>query len=812
MNKYPDSEEELERPIDFLGTFIKYFSYWKWFALSLIIFLTIGYTYLKFALPSYEVNTAILLKDDQKGGGTAEINAFKEMGLFTQKNNVDNELEVLNKSILVQQVVRELGIYATYTQIGTLKFLSVIGINPRNIDFASYDEKILYGAECPILVSMPDTVLNNMTGVYAFEILIHPYGEYEFSGVYNDQKYLVKASISDHQVTLPFGKINIVRGKYKPTEDMVVGVVLQNPMSMAGQLLTQMKMELTSKTTSVVNISFSSPNVKLGKDFLNKLIEVYNREDLKDQMAMANKTANFIDERLISITKDLGNVESQVENYKQDQGITDIKSQTDMFIKQTGDFSQKRMDVETQLAIVSDIDSYIHRKENRYQPLPANTGIRSEGLNELINNYNKLLLQQNRLSRIASSSNQAMIDLTNQIESLFSTVQSSVRNEKNNLQIAQRDLMSKNNENAAHIRAIPRQEREYTEIKRQQSIKEALFLFLLQKKEEKYLNGAVVEPIAKLIDNVGSTGSPVSPKKPMIMLFFFVIGLIIPIIGIKIRDLMRYQIESKEELEEISNVPVLGEIIKTDQAGHVIIQENNTDSFTELFRLLRTNLLFVMDSSDKQVINMVSSVSGEGKTFVTINLAMSLALLDKKVLIIGLDIRKPKLADYLQLNNDTGITMYLSGHLSKDKLIRPSGIHPNLSVITSGPIPPNPNELLAKPSLDKLIAEYREQFDYIVIDTAPIGVVSDSFSLNRFADLNLYVVRADFTPKKNIADATDLFKHNKLKNLYFVLNAADHSKKIYRQGYGKKYGYGYGFSKKHGNTYGYGNESETKKK
>lgn len=812
MNKYPDTEEEFERPIDFLGTFINYFSYWKWFVLSLIIFLTIGYTYLQFALPSYEVNTAILLKDDQKGGGTAEINAFKEMGLFTQKNNVDNELEVLNKSILVQQVVRELGMYATYTQIGTLKFLSVIGINPRNAAFASYDEKILYGAECPILVSMPDTVLNNMTGAYAFEILIHPYGEYEFSGVYNDRKYLVKASISDHQVVLPFGKINIARGKYKPTEDMVVGVVLQNPMSKAGQLLSQMEMALTSKTTSVVNISFSTPNVQMGKDFLHKLIEVYNREDLKDQMAMANKTANFIDERLISITKDLGNVESQVENYKQDQGITDIKSQTDMFIKQTGDFSQKRMDIETQLAIVSDIDSYIHRKENRYQPLPANTGIRSDGLNELINNYNRLLLQQNRLSRIASSSNQAMIDLTNQIESLFSTVQSSVRNERNNLQIALRDLMSKNNENAAHIRAIPRQEREYTEIKRQQSIKEALFLFLLQKKEEKYLNGAVVEPIAKLIDNVGSSGAPVSPKKPMIMMFFFVIGLIIPIIGIKMRNLMRYQIETKEELEEISNVPLLGEIIKSDLVGNVIIQENNTDSFTELFRLLRTNLLFVMDSSDKKVINMVSSVSGEGKTFVTINLAMSLALLDKKVLIIGLDIRKPKLADYLHLDNEIGITMYLSGHLTKDKLVRPSGIHPNLSVITSGPIPPNPNELLAKSALDELIVEYREQFDYIVIDTAPIGVVSDSFSLNRFADMNLYVVRADFTPKKNIADATELFKHNKLKNLYFVLNAADHSKKIYRQGYGQKYGYGYGFSKKHGNTYGYGNENETKKK
>jgi len=810
MNKYPNSEEEYENPIDFLGIFIKYLSYWKWFIASLVIFLTLGIVYLKFALPSYEITTAILLKDDQKGGGTAEINAFKEMGLFTQKNNVDNELEVLNKSILVQQVVRELGIYATYTQVETLKFISALGINGRNAKFATYDEKILYGTECPILVSLPDTVLNNMTGAFAFEILIHPYGEYEFSGVYNDQRFLVKASISDHQVMLPFGKINIVRGKYKPTEDMVVGVVLQNLMSEAGQLLIQMKLELTSKTTSVVNISFSSPNVQMGKDFLKKLIEVYNREYLKDQMTMANKTANFIDERLISITKELGTVESQVEDYKQNQGITDIKSQTDMFIKQTGDFGQKRMDVETQLAIVSDIDSYIHKKENRYQPLPANTGIRSDGLNELINNYNKLLLQQNRLSRIASSSNQAMIDLTNQLESLFSTVQTSIRNEKNNLLIAQRDLMSKNSENAAHIRAIPRQEREYTEIKRQQSIKEALFLFLLQKKEEKYLNGAVVEPIAKLIDNVGSSGDPISPKKSMILLLSFVIGLIVPIIGIKLRDSLRYQIESKEELEEMSNVPILGEIIKTDQVGNVIIQENNTDSFTELFRLLRTNLLFVMDSSDKKVINMVSSVSGEGKTFVTINLAMSLALLDKKVLVIGLDIRKPKLADYLNLNNDTGITMYLSGHLSKDKLIRPSGIHPNLSVITSGPIPPNPNELLAKLSLDKLIAEYREQFDYLVIDTAPIGVVSDSFLLNRFADINLYVVRADYTPRKNIVDATNLFRNNKLNNLYFVLNGSDLTKKIYRKGYGKKYGYGYGFSKKHRNTYGYGNEKKGK--
>jgi len=450
--------------------------------------------------------------------------------------------------------------------------------------------------------------------------------------------------------------------------------------------------------------------------------------------------------------------------------------------------------LETQLSIVSNLDDYMHKKENRYQLLPSSTGIQSAGLGELINNYNNLILVRNRLSRIASSSNQAMIDLTSQIESMFSALQASVRNEKNNLQIAQKDLLSKNTENAAHIRAIPRQEREYTEIKRQQGVKEGLFLFLLQKKEEKYLNMSMIEPVAKMIDTVNSSGSPVSPRKSMTLLIALVIGLVIPIIGIKVRNIFRYKIGNKEELEALSIVPVLGEIPKITQTEKVLIKENNTDSFTELVRLFRTNLLFVLESPDKKVINIVSSLSGEGKTFVTINLAMSLALLDKKVLIIGLDLRKPKLAEYLNIDNDSGITLYLSGHLNKDQLVRPSGLQPNLSVITAGPIPPNPNELLAKPALDELITEIRDQFDYIVIDTAPMGVVSDSFTLNRLADVNLYVVRADFTPKRNIEEATNLHINKKLKNMYFILNASDLKKNTYRYGYGKlrKTEYGYG--------------------
>ena len=356
-------------------------------------------------------------------------------------------------------------------------------------------------------------------------------------------------------------------------------------------------------------------------------------------------------------------------------------------------------------------------------------------------------------------------------------------------------MLSKKSQNAAQIRAIPRQEREYTEIKRQQGVKEALFLFLLQKKEEKYLNLSLIEPTSKLIDDVNGSGDPVTPKRNLILIFSLFLGVLFPTIGIKIRDLLRYQIETKEELESLTSIPVLGEIMKSEQKENIIIKENSTDSFTELVRLLRTNLLFVLDSPDKKVINVVSSISGEGKTFIAINLAVSLALLDKKVLVIGLDIRKPKLGEYLQLDNKSGITYYLTGQIKKEELIIPSGVHPNLSVILAGPIPPNPNELLAKTALDKLLIELRKEFDYIIIDTAPIGVVSDSYSLNRIADVNLYVVSANYTHKKAIEEVNELHKHKKLKNLYFVLNNIDKRKIGYNYGLKKNYGYGYGNEK-----------------
>lgn len=801
MNNYSEFEENTEKKVDFAKVLEQYARHWKWFVASVIVFLLIAFYYVEYTLPMYDTYTSIMLKDDQKGGGLVEMTSLKDFGLFTQKNNVDNELEVLNKSLVVEKVVKDLDLNVSYVQLKP--YFSPGSSNWKYLpDFAFYQYRVLYGNECPFLISMPDSIVSNLKSAISFNVFVNPYGGYEFSGLYNKKKYTVEASISFNEVKLPFGSVQIKRGKFHPEENMLIQVLIQNPISTADQMLGRMKTELTSKTTSVVDVSLKTYNEQMGIDFLKKLVEDYNQMDKDEQTALADKTSKLIDERLTLLSQELGDVESQVENYKQQQGLTDIKSQSDLFIQQTGDFNQKKLDLQTQMGMISDLSVFINKPENRDQLIPVNSAIQSPALIELINNYNQLVLQRNKFSRIASSSNQAMIDLNNQIDAMFNTVKSSVENQKNNIQIAMNDLMAKNNENAAQIRAIPRQEREYTEINREQGVKESLFLFLLQKKEEKYLNLSLIEPVSKLIDNVRGSDGPVSPKKTLILFVALLAGIIFPVLIIRLLQLLRYHVETREELENMTTIPILGEIPKTSEKEIVLVKENKTDSFTELVRLLRTNLLFVLDAPEKKVVNVVSTMSGEGKTFITLNLAMSLAMLDKKVVIVELDIRRPRFAQYLGIKNDKGITSYLTGQMEKGELLKPAAMHPNIYIIPAGPIPPNPNELLAKELLDKLLVELRKTFDYILIDTAPVGVVSDSFTVNRLADATLYVVRANFTPKRGIEDAIKLSVQKRLTKMYFVLNGVDNNRLNYTYRPGKKYGYGYG----------YGEENPKKKK
>lgn len=793
MNRFSEVEEEFialsEKKINVIGILMKYLSYWKWFLISIIVCLTLAVTYIYFTLPKYEVTTSILFKDDQKGGAS-EMNIFREMGVVTRKNNVDNEVEILKKSLIVESVVRKLNLHVTYIEMKPLGIVDITGLNKVFPSFPKRKAAILYGDELPVIIQMPEDKLSTLEENVTFDLLAYPNGNYLFTGKFKGSKYQIKATPNDTIVRLPFGELHLLQGKTRPEKERWIRVSIQHPLSVADGFLNSLEIKLTSKNSSVADLKLTASNMKLGKDFLKEYIELYNERGFKDQLELAEKTSKIIDKHLSNLSNELSNVEDQAQDFKQSRGLTDIASQADLYNAQLASVSQRRMDIESQYGIVSSLLSFVQQKGGHNQLIPANSGIHSPVLNAQITAYNNLVLERNKLARIASSSNQSMIDLNNQLESTFSSVVSGLQNEKNNLEIQQRDINTEYSRNNARIRAIPQQERAFSDIKRQQNIKEELFLYLLQKKEERYMNMTTVEPNSKFVDNIRVMGI-VWPKKMILLLLFFAIGLILPVIAIKVRELLRYQLDSKEELEQISSIPLLGEIPRTSQTEALLVKENSNDSFNEMLRLLRANLLFVIDSKDKKVINILSSISGEGKSFVSLNLAMSLALLDKKVVLVELDIRKPKLAKQLGLDSKQGITLYLSGYLDKQELVKPSGIHPNLSVVTAGSVPPNPNELLAKPLLDEFINDLRNEYDFIIVDMAPVGMVSDGFLLNRIADVNLFITRAGLTPKKYVEDADSYFHENKLKKMYFILNSVNLNGMEYRYGLYKKYGYGY---------------------
>lgn len=765
---------------------MKYFSHWKWFIVSVILCLFIAAVYLYFTMPQYEVTTAILFKDDQKGG-TSDLSIFEEMGVMTRRNNVDNEVEILKKSLIAEYVIREQHMNVTYIRMEPL----IPGLDKIFSGLPGRKAAILYGNELPVSIQISEDNLAALGGYITFDLLTYPEGNSLFTGKYKGEVYRVMSAINDTIVPLPFGDLMLSKGTAKPKEVMWVRVQILNPLNVADGFVNSMVIELTSKTSAVADVALTTSHMELGRDFLKKYFEAYNEQGIRAQLELAEKTAKVIDKHLSILNNDLSNVEDQAQEFKQSQGLTNIGAQADLYNSQLASVSQRKMDVASQFSIVSALLTFVQQKRDHNQFIPANSGIQSPVLNSQISAYNNLVLERNRLVRIASSSNQSMIDLNNQLESTFTSVVSGLQNEKNNMEILQRDINSEYARNYSKIRAIPQQERVFSDIVRQQNTKEDLFLYLLQKKEERYMNMTVVAPNAKLVDNIRVAGV-VWPNKKMILLLFFMAGLVLPVVIIQLKELLRYQISTREELQEITTVPLLGEIPKLSQLQTIAVKDNCNDYFNEMLRLLRANLLFVIDSKETKVMNMLSSISGEGKSFITINLAMSLALLDKKVLIIELDIRKPELANLLGLSKDRGITLYLSGNISKEELIMPSGVHENLSVITAGAIPPNPNELLAKPILDDLISQLRAEYDYIFIDTSPIGMVSDGFLLNRLADVNLFIARVGFTPRKFIQDAEEYYQGKKLKKMYFILNAVDLNSAEYRYGMKKKYGYGYG--------------------
>ena len=559
-------------------------------------------------------------------------------------------------------------------------------------------------------------------------------------------------------------------------------------------------------------ISLKNSSLQRGQDFINQLLEMYNRNTNNDKNEIAQKTAEFIDERIGIISKELGSTEANLESFKRDAGITDLTSEAQIALAGNAEYEKKSVENRTQISLVNDLRKYL--RGNEYEVLPSNVGLQDAALIGAIERYNEMLIERKRLLRTSTENNPTIVNLDTSIRAMKANVQATLEGTLQGLMITKESLDREASRYSRRISNAPGQERAYVSIARQQEIKAGLYLMLLQKREENAIALAATANNAKIIDEAIADDIPVSPKGSMIYLIALVLGIGIPVGIIYLIELTKFKIEGRADVEKLTSVPVVGDVPLTDEKndknGSIAVFENKNNLMSETFRNIRTNLQFMLDN-DQKVILVTSTVSGEGKSFVSANLAISLSLLGKKVVIVGLDIRKPGLNKVFQLSNkEKGITQYLSNpETDLMELVQLSDVNQNLYILPGGTVPPNPTELLARNGLDKAIETLKKHFDYVIMDTAPIGMVTDTLLIGRVADLSVYVCRADYTHKAEYTLINELSIEKKLPNLCTVINGVDLKKRKYGYYYGYgKYGKHYGYGKRYGYGYGYGQDAK----
>jgi len=732
---------------------IKYLRKWYWFVISVFVCFIIAFLYIKITIPTYQVQSTILLRQDDSSMGFSEMAILESMGMGGTSKEVEDEIQVLKSKTIMMNVIQHLGIQTEYLQKKGL----------RQID--TYPE-------IPLELITPVGFKDTLTKTVVLEIKAVSAGyKINFKAGKIKSKYIIKDI--NETINTPFGALKLKAGKDFDKEDEYT--IKTFPIrSITESYSKDIKIAAVSKKSNAISISTVAGNVTKARDVINKLVELYNLDAVVDKNMIASNTKKFVDERLVLIENELQSVEQNVENYKKDNQLTNISSEASLFLQSSSEYNKKLAEVETQLNLVSYIESHVKDSKNIYSLIPANLGIQDNSLLSLISNYNNVLLERLRLMRTTNDENPVITQMEQQIKIVRSSIIASIASVKDGLKIAKMDILGKENQFNSKIKKVPTQERQYIEIKRQQEIKQNLYLFLLQKREENALTLASAIPTAKTLDAAYSSVIPVAPKMMIVFAVTLLLGLFIPVGIIYVLELMNNKITNKKELLRLVKVPYLGSIGISKSQDRVVVREGKTTPIVEMFRMIRTNLQFMIGGTKSPVILVTSSVGGEGKSFTAINLASSFALLNKKVVLIGLDIRKPMLGDYMHIEKNKGVSLYLSNPDYKlSDIIIPSGIHSLLKVIPAGPIPPNPAELIMSDRLEELIAELKKEYDYIIIDSAPVGIVSDTFLINRVIDLSIYVSRQNYTPREMTEIINDIHNNNKLNNMGLVLNGVE---------------------------------------
>lgn len=787
--------EQSEEQVNIQELLFRYLIHWPWFVVSIIICIACAWGYLRLTTPIYNISATVLIKDEKKGGGASMSSDLEKMGLegfVSSSSNVDNEIEVLRSKSLAREVVNNLGLFVTY------------------MDEDEFPSKELYHTS-PVLVSLTHQEADKLPGRMEINMILQPTGALGVQITVGEKEYRkqfdkLPAVFPTDEGTIAFFANNDTLSAVCPeniTKERHITAFINRPFSVLKEYVSSLSIAPTSKTTSVVVISLENTNTRRGRDYINKLLEMYNINANNDKNVVAQKTAEFIDERIGIISKELGSTEQDLENFKRSAGITDLSSEAQIALTGNAEYEKKRVENQTQINLVMDLQRYM--KGNEYEVLPSNIGLQDAASAGAIDRYNQMLVERKRLLRTSTENNPTIINLDTSIRAMRTNVQATLDATLKGLQITKEDLAREASRYSRRINDAPTQERQFVSIARQQEIKSGLYLMLLQKREENAITLAATANNAKIIDEALADDNPISPKKTIVYLAALVLGVGLPVGVIYLIGLTKFKIEGRADVEKLTSLPVVGDIPLADEkTGSIAVFENQNNLMSETFRNVRTNLQFMLENG-KNVILVTSTISGEGKSFISANLAISLSLLGKKVVIVGLDIRKPGLNKVFNIpKKEHGITQYLTNTTANlMDFVQPSDINKNLFILPGGTVPPNPTELLARGGLEKAIETLKANFDYVILDTAPVGMVTDTLLIGRVADLSVYVCRADYTHKAEFTLINELAENNKLPNLCIAVNGLDlNSRKYgYYYGYGK-YGKYYGYGKRYG--YGYG--------
>lgn len=785
-----ENKGPVEDVMDTTGLLLDYLANWKWFVLSVVLCAIGAYFYIATIVPTYQVNASIYLNNES----TQSKEAFAlnpENPLLNMKNFIDEtELEILKSRNNVIKIVDSLRMAYSYWRVGNLRDIPMY--NDRAID-AEMDSIALNDLENPITITVSNS---SKEGKY----------DIEATTVFNEIEENKKLDAVDLPCTvdLTCGSVTISRVEQVPELEGTQKVIVRNPRSVAQKLSNSLNIEFAEKAPTIVRISYNTPIPREGTDVINTLVDFYNRQIIADKNASALQTEAFILDRLVMINDELRDVEQRLQDYRQAHNISDLQQQVSTNLATTKSTQNQLAEIEAEASIINDIENTI-RKANNYDPLPAVTT--NTTLNQVIVKYNQKISRLTRMLETSTPDNPLVRTLQEELTRDKADILQSVASVKRGIQARRRNVAAIEGQSQSQLSALPPVDKGLQEIFREQQVKVNIYTFLLQKREEIALQKTLATPTARLIDDPSSTG-PVSPRRMVIYFLALILGLAIPAAIIFLKRFFFPIYKDQEELQRLTNVPIIGEIStdtsKDDKA--IVVGPNVSTPIAELFRLLRNNIGFTKNGANKKVILVTSSISGEGKTFVATNLALTYALTGKKVVVVGMDIRRPVLAHKFGLNNQQGVTTFLSGQVADiNSLLHKSDLSDNLYILPAGPVPPNPNELLLSDNMGRMMEQLRDDFDYVILDSAPIGVISDSFLIIPYSDIQLYVTRASYSTKSCLKVLHQAIRDNRLSDPYIVLNGVDINSGSYSY---RKYGHYYRGSN---STYGYGYASKEKK-